>query len=85
MGRADFLLVGTYNAICDQCGFKYKNKDMRTQWDGLRVCKSCFENRQPQDFVRGVMDNQSVPIARPDSTPTFTEGAQNLPIPEENS
>lgn len=83
MGKADFLLVGSWNVICDQCGFKYKDKDMRTQWDGLRVCKSCFEVRQPQDFVRGVQDDQSVPIARPDTTPTFTQGAQDLPIPEE--
>lgn len=85
MGRADFLLLGTHNFICDQCGFKYKSKDMRKQWDGLITCPTCWEPRQPQDFVRGVQDNQSVPIARPDSTPTFTEGAQNLPIPEENS
>lgn len=85
MGKADYFLLGTYNSICDQCGFKYKDKDMRTQWDGLRVCKSCWEPRNPQDFVRGVQDNQSVPIARPDSTPTFTEGAQNLPLPDEES
>jgi hypothetical protein len=56
---------------------------MRTQWDGLRVCKDCFEVRQPQDFVRGVKDEQSVPIARPDSEPTFTEVAQSL-VPDEN-
>jgi hypothetical protein len=56
---------------------------MRTQWDGLRVCKDCFEVRQPQDFVRGVKDNQSVPIARPDTEPTFTAEAQSL-TPDEN-
>jgi hypothetical protein len=83
MGRADYLLIGSYNAICDQCGFKFKNISMRTQWDGLRVCKDCFEVRQPQDFVRGVKDEQSVPIARPDSEPTFTEVAQSL-VPDEN-
>lgn len=82
MGHADYLLVGSYNVICDQCGKKYKNRVMKTQWDGLRVCERCFEFRNPQDFVRGVKDDQSVPIARPDTTPTFTEGAQDLPLPE---
>ena len=82
MGKADYFLQGDYNFICDQCGFKRKNKDARTQWDGLRVCKHCFELRQPQDFVRGVKDDQSVPIARVDSNPAFTEGAQDLPLPE---
>lgn len=83
MGKADYLLVGSYNVICDQCGKKFKNKDMKFQWDGLYVCGRCYDPRNPQDFVRGVKDDQSVPVSRPDTTPTFTEGAQNLPMPEE--
>lgn len=35
------------------------------QWDNLRVDVSVFETRQPQDLVKGVKDNQSVPNARP--------------------
>lgn len=81
MGRADFYADGQYNFICDQCGFKRKSKDMRRQWDGLQVCKNCWEPRHPQDFVKGVKDDPSVPVARPDQDPTFTEGAQNLPLP----
>lgn len=82
MGKADFLVVGDYNCICDQCGYKYKNSNMRTQWDGIRVCKNCFEFRQPQDFVRGVKDEQWVPIARPDATPSFVPDAEDLtPVP----
>ena len=79
MGKADYLNVGCYNMICDKCGFKFKNKDIRVQWDGLQVCKGCWEIRQPQDFVRGVQDNQQVPIARVDaSTPTFVDEASAL-------
>ena len=72
MGKADYLNVGSYNMVCDECGFKFKNKDIRTKWDGLKVCKGCWEIRHPQDFVRGVQDSQQVPVARPDqSSPTF--------------
>ncbi len=84
MGRADYYADGQYNFICDQCGKKRKSKDMRKQWDGLQVCPTCFDPRNPQDFVRGVQDNQSVPISRPDVSPTFVEGAQNLPLPDED-
>lgn len=59
---------GTYNAICDECGFKFKAKDMRTRWDGAFVCSKDWEPRHPQDFVQGRVDRQSVPIPRPDET-----------------
>lgn len=63
----DRAVLGTYNALCDVCGFEYKAKDMRVRWDGAFVCSKDFEPRHPQDFLRGRVDRQSVPIARPDS------------------
>lgn len=63
----DRAVLGTYRAICDVCGFEYKAKDMRLRWDGAFVCSKDFEPRHPQDFLRGRVDRQSVPIARPDS------------------
>lgn len=84
MGHADYLKLGDYNGICDQCGFKYKFSDLKKQWDDLIVCRKCFEHRHPQDFVRGVKDNQSVPESRSDSTPIFTEVAISLPLPGGN-
>ena len=38
MGKAAFGESNTYNAICDQCGWKYKAKDLKRQWDGLMTC-----------------------------------------------
>lgn len=35
------------------------------EWNGLRVHRRHWEPRHPQDFVRGVADEQSVPNARP--------------------
>lgn len=71
IGRSDFLSNnGTYNMICDRCGFKVKSNHMKKEWTGLMVCdhtvNDCWEERQPQDFVRGIPDRQSVNPARPD-------------------
>lgn len=37
---------------------------MRKRWDGAFVDDKCFEMRHPQDYVRGVKDNPSIPISR---------------------
>ena len=53
--------------ICDRCGGKYRYSDMREEWNGLWVCtRGCWEERHPQDFVEGVADDVTVPVARPD-------------------
>lgn len=63
--------IGSYNVICDRCGFKLDAGQTRMEWQGLRVCKSCWEPRHPQDFVRGRVDKQRVPNPRPDPTPIY--------------
>lgn len=78
MGRADYYASGQWNFICDQCGAKRKSKEMREQWDGLVVCKRCYDPRHPQDFVRGTEDDQTVPVNRPDTEETFTATATSL-------
>jgi len=71
VGRADYLKKGANNVICDMCGFKYKNTDCRFQWNNMFVCSTCFEERNPQDFVKGIADTQRVPVSRPDRAPIF--------------
>jgi hypothetical protein len=73
MGKADYYKSGDYNAICDYCGFKYKFSKLKKTWDGFYSCSKCWEPRHPQDFVKGVLDNQSVPVSRPESTDTFVD------------
>jgi hypothetical protein len=73
MGKADYYKSGDYNAICDRCGFKYKFSKLKKTWDGLYCCSKCWEIRNPQDFVKGVLDNQSVPVTRPESTDEFVD------------
>lgn len=81
MGRADYYKDGSNNVICDSCGKKYKAGSLAKQWDGIWACKKCFDFRQPQDFVRGVMDDTAPVLSRPEAPDTFTSGAQNLPEP----
>lgn len=71
MGHADYFKRGDYNVICDICGFKYKASQTRLQWNNLLACSKCYEERHPQDFVRGIRDDMRVPIPRPDSEPVF--------------
>lgn len=57
--------------ICDRTGMKVRMSQTRKEWNGLRVRKESWEPRHPQDFVKGVPDNQSVPDARPEPADTF--------------
>lgn len=81
MGNIGYYKPGDNNAICDRCGRPFKASQLKKTWDGLWVCRRDWEPRQPQDFVRGVKEDQSVEVSRPDTEPTFVEGAENLPLP----
>lgn len=71
MGQRDWYKKGTYNAICYVCGFKRKADEMKLRWDGVYVCKEDWEIRQPQDFVRGQPEEQSLPWTQPEGGDTF--------------
>ncbi|MBR7969103.1 hypothetical protein [Burkholderia cenocepacia] len=71
MGRADFWKRGQWKAICDVCGQAYHSNQLKERWDGLMCCPQDWNPRQPQDFVRGVIDRQYVPWSRPDVQPPF--------------
>lgn len=71
MGSADFFANGEWNFFCDLCGRKEKSSKAMKTWDNFRVCQRHKEVRNPQDFVRGVKDNQTVPWSRPEAPDTF--------------
>ena len=58
---------GSYSAICDVCGLKYKAQDLLKRWDGLMVCKWDWESRHPQEFIRAIHDEIPLPFVRPDT------------------
>lgn len=65
MGRKLHYQPGSYYVTDDRTGFPQRSGRTRKEWTGLRVDEKVWEPRQPQDLVKGVKDNQSVPDARP--------------------
>ena len=59
-------IKGTWNALCDVCGFKFKASKLRKRWDGLYVCKADYEVRHPSDFFRVRPEDTTVPWVRDD-------------------
>lgn len=62
---SDRYRPGDHYLIDDRTGFKIRRSDAREEWNGLIVDKRAFEARHPQDFVRGVEDDQAVDDPRP--------------------
>jgi len=61
-----------YNAICDVCGFKFKNYELKKRWDGYMVCDADWETRHIADFYRTKNDTHNLPFTRPDSAAELT-------------
>lgn len=81
MSNIGYYKPGDHNAICDRCGRPFKASQLRRTWDGLMVCERDWEPRHPQDYVRAQKDRTEVEFSRPDTEPTFTDGATALTIP----
>ncbi|UOF82053.1 ubiquitin [Caudoviricetes sp.] len=62
---------GDWNCICDVCGRQFKASQLQLRWDGVMVCESDWEPRQPQDFIRGVPDYQAPKWTRPEQSDEF--------------
>jgi len=55
----------------DRSGLRIRASEARMEWNGALVHQDDWEPRHPQDFVRGVKDDQRVQNPRPDIVPTF--------------
>jgi hypothetical protein len=64
VGPADFYAPGEWNVICSICGRKMKSGDAVKNWQGMWRHRRCNDVRQPQDFVRVLPDDQTVPFAQ---------------------
>lgn len=69
--KKEYYKPGDFWRICDLSGTKVRASDTVKLWNGLIVRSDWAEPRNPQDFVRGVADNQRVPDPRPEATDTF--------------
>ncbi len=56
---------------CQKCGRTMYGSEVRQEWTGLRGHAGCIDARHPQEYVRGVRDDQTVPFANPPGTPYF--------------
>lgn len=61
-------------AIDPASGFKVPLSNLVRQWDNELVDYRFVDKRNPQDFVRGVKDDQSLPYARPEPPDEFVAG-----------
>lgn len=71
MGTELHYKMGSFYRICERTGMAVRADRTQREWQGLIVRKEVFEPRQPQDFVRGVQDIQTVPYPRPRQTDQF--------------
>lgn len=65
MGTERWYKPGSFYRIDDRTGFAVRAEQTRKQWNNIIVREQSFEERQPQDFVRGRRDDQTVPEPRP--------------------
>lgn len=52
---------GAWNVDCAQCCRKFKNYELSRDWRGVYLCRSCWDPRHPQDFVRAAAERPGVP------------------------
>lgn len=65
MSRGTYYKPGDWLFICDQCGVEKNASEARLQWDGLRVCRGCWDYRHPQELIRPIIDPVAPPWTRP--------------------
>lgn len=58
-------------AIDPASGFKVPLSNLERQWDNQLIDRRFIDKRNPQDFVRGIKDDQSLPYSRPESPDVF--------------
>lgn len=77
----DYYKQGTWNALCAICGFEYKSSELR--WNSQindYVCKQDWEVRHPQERLRAVKDDQSVPWTRSDPSTNGDRGDADVTL-----
>jgi hypothetical protein len=67
-----YFKPGSNNVWCQRCGKKVKVEQIKVEWDQLKVCNACYEERHPQDMLRGVLDHQAASLISPEPADKFT-------------
>lgn len=80
MGKADHYEPDDHNAVCFECGRKFKASMLRKHWQGYWVCPEHWETRHTQDFVRNVPDTMATPWAQPIPDASFNTVATAISV-----
>lgn len=64
---------GSWLAICDRCGFRFKSDELTKEWTNLMVCRDCWEPRHPQTYLKVPPEKISVPWARPEGEDVYID------------
>lgn len=64
----EYYKPGSFWRIDDRTGFKVRAERTEQEWTNRIVREQSWESRQPQDFVRGTADQQTVPDPRTEGT-----------------
>ena len=74
-GEKDYAQLGTWNAICCVCGFKYKASELVKRWDGVYVCRKDWEPRHPQELIKIPKENPAPRFPTLSPTDTYRNAA----------
>ncbi len=72
-----YFKPGSHNVLCDRTGFVIKSTDVIKEWNGKVVRRASYEDRHPQDFIRGIKERPGVRNARPEPALTFGTFTRN--------
>ena len=81
-GHKSHFIPHSHLFACERCGFVFHADKKKVEWTGAIVCggpgsNDCFEQRHPQDYVRGIKDNPTVDNPSPD--PSASERSRRYP------
>jgi hypothetical protein len=62
---------GSFYRVDDRSGFTVRAEHTKEEWQDLIVARGLWEPRQPQDLVKGIIDDQTVPQPRSEATNRF--------------
>ena len=69
--EATYFVEGEWNVYDDLTGRKWKSSQVMTRWDNAIMPAHLFEERHPQDFLRGKKEVIGAPWARPEQEDKF--------------
>ena len=67
-------------AMCDRCDWEYAYLDLKLEWTGLRVCKTCWDPKTALEFPTNFpADPEALENPRPDNDVEAGDGTISIP------